>query len=176
MQQMRFVFALSALCIAGAWLLAAAPSAAEEPAYLTPDQQALHAGLARRDASLDQREAALDLKERELETLAREIARRIDALEAEGRRIAEARAALDRSRNAEAETLARAYGAMRPREAAAVLAGLSPDLAEDIAARLPALKLGPILGHLPEERARDLTRRLAERAGLDAAAPGGNPS
>ncbi|MCP1335039.1 MotE family protein [Futiania mangrovi] len=176
MVRFRFVFVLTALCVAGAWLLAVAPGAAEEAGYLTPDQEALHEGLARRAADLDRREAALDLKARELETLAHEIARRIDALEAEGRRISAARAALDRSRNAEADALARAYGAMRPREAAAVLAGLSPALAEDIAARLPPMKLGPILGHLPEERARDLTRRLAARAGLAAAGRDGNPS
>jgi len=66
------------------------------------------------------------------------------------------------SRDPEQERLIRVYGGMKPKEAAAVMGQLDPNLSVTILAGLQERQASKILGQLPPKTAADLITRLSQ--------------
>ncbi len=121
--------------------------------------------------------------DRQIEQRRRELAREEEALAALNRALDAARANLEQERqrlegmrteieadiarrdqlvNQRLAQIARVYGAMKPREAAAALEEMDDDMAVAILERLPGRSVGKIFDLMPKDRVRELTRRLEQ--------------
>lgn len=168
---------------------ATAPAPAAEPANQCPapsfaDQAGLSQSEVRVLQSLGERRKAIDAR-------AAEIEKKADLLSAAEKRVDERIAELkkleaslqgmlgqlDEAQEQRIAGLVAVYQKMRAKDAAAVFNGLDDTVLLEVAGRMKQSNLADILGQMTPERARKLTKMLAEsKRPLPAAAPAARPA
>ena len=121
-----------------------------------------------RESTLEQRALTLEAAESRLNERLRDMDQLRARLEAEAR-------ARDERNESNWRGMVRTYEAMRPREAAAIMAELDLSVAIPVMDRMREARLAPILAAMPPDRARILTSELARhRSGSAGSTPGSN--
>lgn len=148
----------------------AAPLAAEESE--TNDAYGVTSLLAEirsRQAGLDERERALDDRELSVEALEAAVSESLDEIERIARTVEERIAAWEADNGDSVRKLAKIYSAMAPARAAQLLEELEVGLATQIVAKMKDKKSAAVLAQLSEERALDMSRRVAHPLGMEPA-------
>ena len=125
--------------------------------------------LSEKRAALDAREKEIEVREALLAVAERQIEAQISKLEVER---AAFQAILDENAQAESEdieSLVSAYERMKPRDAAAIFNDLDEDILIPVAAGMRTQALAGALAEMQPEKARYLTKRLAERNAVEPA-------
>ena len=168
---------------AKAWAEETAPAVAGAPAKpalpgtcaaLSPEQLAQQAGISPAELkiiqSLSQRRAALDARDQDFATtlpLMVAAEQKLDAkIQAMAALKAEMRQMLgqaDEREKAEIDRLVQVYSAMRPKEAAPVMATLEDKVRLPVAAAMRPRTLAAIMAQMQPAQARELTEKLAAR-------------
>ena len=126
--------------------------------------------LSEKRAALDAREKEIEVREALLAVAERQIQEQISALANER---AAFQAMLDENAQAESEdieSLVSAYERMKPRDAAAIFNDLDEDILIPVAAGMRTQALAGALAEMQPDKARYLTKRLAERNAVEPAA------
>ena len=153
---------------------AAAPKAAPAVCALTPDQLAQQAGISPAELriiqSLSARRTQLDARDADFATTLplmvaaeQKLDTKIQALNAIKTEVQGLLGQVDAKEKAETDRLVAVYSAMRPREAAAVMATLDDNVRLPIAAAMRPRGLSAILAQMPAPAAKELTEKLAHR-------------
>lgn len=153
---------------------AAAPAAAAAICALTPEQLAQQAGispaelrimqsLSARRTELDARDADLASMLPLLATAEQKLDAKVAALEAVKAEVRVLLGQVSEQEKAENERMVAVYSAMRPREAARVMATLDDDVRLPVAAAMRPRSLAAILAQMDPAEARSLTEKLARR-------------
>lgn len=153
---------------------AAAPAAAAAICALTPEQLAQQAGispaelrimqsLSARRTELDARDADLASMLPLLATAEQKLDAKVAALEAVKAEVRVLLGQVSEQEKAENDRMVAVYSAMRPREAARVLATLDDDVRLPVAAAMRPRSLAAILAQMEPAEARSLTEKLARR-------------
>lgn len=155
----------------------APPSASTAPpavCALTPEQLAQQAGISPAELriiqSLSARRGELDLREEDLATqlplmvaAEQKLDGKIQALNAIKAEVEALLAQADTREQGEIDRLVEVYQAMRPRDAAPVMAALDDEVRLPVAAAMRPRSLAAILAQMPPAAARELTEKLARR-------------
>ncbi|WP_366656466.1 hypothetical protein [Fodinicurvata sp. EGI_FJ10296] len=120
---------------------------------------------ARRDA-LDERERALTEREALQEIAERRIEEKMAELEALREQIRSLLGQVDGEREEQLAGLVAIYENMRPGDAARIFDGLDMDVLIDVLDRMAQRRSAPIIANMQPERAREVTRELADRGQL----------
>ncbi|MFY7718171.1 MAG: MotE family protein [Brevundimonas sp.] len=153
---------------------AAAPAAAAAICALTPEQLAQQAGispaelrimqsLSARRTELDARDADLASMLPLLATAEQKLDAKVAALEAVKAEVRVLLGQVSEQEKAENDRMVAVYSAMRPREAARVMATLDDDVRLPVAAAMRPRSLAAILAQMDPAEARSLTEKLARR-------------
>lgn len=153
---------------------AAAPAAAAAICALTPEQLAQQAGispaelrimqsLSARRTELDARDADLASMLPLLATAEQKLDAKVAALEAVKAEVRVLLGQVSEQEKAENERMVAVYSAMRPREAARVMATLDDDVRLPVAAAMRPRSLAAIMAQMDPAEARSLTEKLARR-------------
>ena len=153
---------------------AAAPAAAAAICALTPEQLAQQAGispaelrimqsLSARRTELDARDADLASMLPLLATAEQKLDAKVAALEAVKAEVRVLLGQVSEQEKAENDRMVAVYSAMRPREAARVLATLDDDVRLPVAAAMRPRSLAAIMAQMDPAEARILTEKLARR-------------
>jgi flagellar motility protein MotE (MotC chaperone) len=168
---------------AKAWAEEAAPAAAGAPvkpalpgtcSALSPEQLAQQAGISPAELkiiqSLSQRRAALDARDQDFATTLplmvaaeQKLDAKIQALAALKAEMKQMLGQVDEREKAEIDRLVQVYSAMRPKEAAPVLATLDDRVRLPVAAAMRPRTLAAIMAQMTPAQARELTEKLAAR-------------
>lgn len=167
-----------ALACAWLWLgplLLGTPLRAEEPATaedygVTPLLTEIRA----RQAALDDRERSLDDRERSIEALEAAATESLAELERIARTVEERIEAWEADNGDSVRKLAKIYSAMAPGRAAQLLEELEVGLATQIVAKMKDKKSAAVLAQLSEDRALDMSRRVAHPLAMEPASPSAN--
>lgn len=125
--------------------------------------------LAARRATLDLREEELNAREAVIEAAERRLDERIAAYENEREALLALRAEKEEAETEEVEALVSAYERMKAKDAAAIFNDLDEDILVPVAAGMRTQALAGVLGEMTPEKARSLTRLLAERNKIEEA-------
>ena len=115
-----------------------------------------------RRSEIAREEERLNATKAALEAVKGELRKELDKLEALKRDIEEQIARRDKVVSERLDSIAKVYGAMKPKEAATALEGMDNDMAVAILERLPGKSVAKLFDAMPKERVRELTRRLEE--------------
>ena len=166
---------------AKAWAEEAAPSAAAAPAKtaaaacaLTPEQLAQQAGISPAELriiqSLSQRRTELDARDQDFATMLPLMAAAEQKLDAKVQALAALKAEMqqmlgqvDEREKAEIDRLVQVYSAMRPKDAAPVMASLEDRVRLPVAAAMRPRTLAAIMAQMQPAQAKELTEKLAAR-------------
>ena len=166
---------------AKAWAEEAAPAAgAAKPALpgtcaaLSPEQLAQQAGISPAELkiiqSLSQRRAALDARDQDFATTLplmvaaeQKLDAKIQAMAALKAEMKQMLGQVDEREKAEIDRLVQVYSAMRPKEAAPVMATLEDRVRLPVAAAMRPRTLAAIMAQMTAPQARELTEKLAAR-------------
>ncbi|TFW12569.1 hypothetical protein EGY25_11260 [Brevundimonas intermedia] len=168
---------------AKAWAEEAAPAAAGAPvkpvlpgtcSALSPDQLAQQAGISPAELkiiqSLSQRRAALDARDQDFATTLplmvaaeQKLEAKIQALAALKAEMKQMLGQVDEREKAEIDRLVQVYSAMRPKEAAPVMATLEDRVRLPVAAAMRPRTLAAIMAQMTPVQAKELTEKLAAR-------------
>lgn len=147
---------------------ATAPNCPAAPSFA--DQAGLSQTEVRVLQSLGERRKTLDARAAEIDTKADLLAaaeKRMDERVAELKRLETSvqglLGQLDAQQTERIQSLVTVYQKMRPKDAAAVFDGLDDDVMLEVASRMKQTNLAEIMGAMRPERARQLTRLLAEQ-------------
>ncbi|KJV42352.1 MotE family protein [Brevundimonas sp. KM4] len=168
---------------AKAWAEEAVPSAAGAPpkpalpgtcSALSPEQLAQQAGISPAELkiiqSLSQRRAALDARDQDFATTLplmvaaeQKLDAKVKALEALKAEMKQMLGQVDEREKAEIDRLVQVYSAMRPKEAAPVMAALEDRVRLPVAAAMRPRTLAAIMAQMSAPQAKELTEKLAAR-------------
>ncbi|WP_313012849.1 hypothetical protein [Brevundimonas sp.] len=167
---------------AKAWAEEAAPAVAGAPkpalpgtcAALSPEQLAQQAGISPAELkiiqSLSQRRAALDARDQDFATTLplmvaaeQKLDAKIQAMTALKAEMRQMLGQVDEREKAEIDRLVQVYSAMRPKEAAPVMATLEDRVRLPVAAAMRPRTLAAIMAQMTAPQARELTEKLAAR-------------
>lgn len=168
---------------AKAWAEEAAPAAAGAPvkpvlpgtcSALSPEQLAQQAGISPAELkiiqSLSQRRAALDARDQDFATTLplmvaaeQKLEAKIQALAALKAEMKQMLGQVDEREKAEIDRLVQVYSAMRPKEAAPVMATLEDRVRLPVAAAMRPRTLAAIMAQMTAPQAKELTEKLAAR-------------
>ncbi|VXB16508.1 MotE family protein [Brevundimonas sp. G8] len=168
---------------AKAWAEEAAPAAAGAPvkpvlpgtcSALSPEQLAQQAGISPAELkiiqSLSQRRAALDARDQDFATALplmvaaeQKLEAKIQALAALKAEMKQMLGQVDEREKAEIDRLVQVYSAMRPKEAAPVMASLEDRVRLPVAAAMRPRTLAAIMAQMTAPQAKELTEKLAAR-------------
>lgn len=166
---------------AKAWAEEAAPSAAAAPVKpaaaacaLTPEQLAQQAGISPAELriiqSLSQRRSQLDARDQDFATMLplmtaaeQKLDAKVQALEALKAEMKQMLGQVDEREKAEIDRLVQVYSAMRPKEAAPVMASLEDRVRLPVAAAMRPRTLAAIMAQMTPAQAKELTEKLAAR-------------
>jgi len=167
---------------ARAWAQEAAPAAGAPPAKttsaaacaLTPDQLAQQAGISPAELriiqSLSARRTELDARDQDFATTLplmvaaeQKLDAKVQALAALKVEMQQMLGQVDEREKAEIDRLVQVYSAMRPREAAPVLAALDDRVRLPVAAAMRPRSLAAVMAQMQPAQARELTEKLAAR-------------
>jgi len=168
---------------AKAWAEEAAPAAAGAPvkpvlpgtcSALSPEQLAQQAGISPAELkiiqSLSQRRAALDARDQDFATTLplmvaaeQKLEAKIQALAALKAEMKQMLGQVDEREKAEIDRLVQVYSAMRPKEAAPVMASLEDRVRLPVAAAMRPRTLAAIMAQMTPAQAKELTEKLAAR-------------
>ena len=166
---------------AKAWAEEAAPAAAAAPAKtapaacaLTPEQLAQQAGISPAELriiqSLSQRRSQLDARDQDFATMLplmtaaeQKLDAKVQALEALKAEMKQMLGQVDEREKAEIDRLVQVYSAMRPKEAAPVMASLEDRVRLPVAAAMRPRTLAAIMAQMTPAQAKELTEKLAAR-------------
>jgi len=123
--------------------------------------------LAQRRASLDIREAALTTREAVIAATEKRLDDRFAAFEIEREKLQSLRDENDASEAEEIKSLVSAYERMKPRDAAEIFNDLDEDILIPVAAGMRTQALAGVLAEMTPDKARILTKLLAERNQID---------
>lgn len=139
-----------------------AQNAAPEAPTGTPDDR--HAKLDERERALERREALLKAAEQRLAEKISELKLLQSQIERQPVPTSQTRPSEQQEREEQLRRLARVYEDMKPREAAKIFEQMEQELLTDVAQRMKAFKLSPVLGAMDAKKANQLTVELAKRA------------
>jgi flagellar motility protein MotE (MotC chaperone) len=168
---------------AKAWAEEAAPAvagASPKPALpgtcsaLSPEQLAQQAGISPAELkiiqSLSQRRAALDARDQDFATTLplmvaaeQKLDAKIQALAALKAEMSQMLGQVDEREKAEIDRLVQVYSAMRPKEAAPVMASLEDRVRLPVAAAMRPRTLAAVMAQMSVPQAKELTEKLAAR-------------
>lgn len=168
---------------AKAWAEEAAPAAAGAPvkpvlpgtcSALSPEQLAQQAGISPAELriiqSLSQRREALDARDQDFATTLplmvaaeQKLEAKIQALAALKAEMKQMLGQVDEREKAEIDRLVQVYSAMRPKEAAPVMATLEDRVRLPVAAAMRPRTLAAIMAQMTAPQAKELTEKLAAR-------------
>ena len=168
---------------AKAWAEEAAPAVAGTPpkpampgtcSALSPEQLAQQAGISPAELkiiqSLSQRRAALDARDQDFATTLplmvaaeQKLDAKIQAMAALKAEMQQMLGQVDEREKAEIDRLVQVYSAMRPKEAAPVMATLEDKVRLPVAAAMRPRTLAAIMAQMQPAQARELTEKLAAR-------------
>jgi flagellar motility protein MotE (MotC chaperone) len=168
---------------AKAWAEETAPAVAGAPAKpalpgtcaaLSPEQLAQQAGISPAELkiiqSLSQRRAALDARDQDFATTLplmvaaeQKLDAKIQAMAALKAEMRQMLGQVDEREKAEIDRLVQVYSAMRPKEAAPVMATLEDKVRLPVAAAMRPRTLAAIMAQMQPAQARELTEKLAAR-------------
>jgi len=168
---------------AKAWAEEAVPAAAGAPpkpalpgtcSALSPEQLAQQAGISPAELkiiqSLSQRRAALDARDQDFATTLplmvaaeQKLDAKVKALEALKAEMKQMLGQVDEREKAEIDRLVQVYSAMRPKEAAPVMAALEDRVRLPVAAAMRPRTLAAIMAQMSTPQAKELTEKLAAR-------------
>lgn len=168
---------------ARAWAEEAAPAVAGAPpkpalpgtcSALSPEQLAQQAGISPAELkiiqSLSQRRAALDARDQDFATTLplmvaaeQKLDAKIQAMAALKAEMQQMLGQVDEREKAEIDRLVQVYSAMRPKEAAPVMATLEDKVRLPVAAAMRPRTLAAIMAQIQPAQARELTEKLAAR-------------
>jgi flagellar motility protein MotE (MotC chaperone) len=114
-------------------------------------------------AALDTRAAELDTREKVLEAAEQRLAENAASVRADIARLEALQSEQARSELAEFDALSTAYERMKPRDAARIFEILEEDILVPVAAGMRTQSLSAVLAEMQPEKARALTRLLANR-------------
>lgn len=175
------LLALAALRAGDLWIGLSAASAEEENAPAPPDvdpepapvaappappseaERRLLTELAARRAALEEREAALETREALLDIAETRLDERFAELVEAEKRLTVITSDESRRKAEEFAALSSAYARMRARDAARIFDVLEDDILVPVAAGMRAQSLSGVLAEMEPDKARALTRLLAER-------------
>jgi flagellar motility protein MotE (MotC chaperone) len=147
-----------------------APSFADQAGLSQSEVRVLQT-LGDRRKSLDQRASEIDKKADLLTAAEKRVDERIAELKKLEASLEGMLGKLDEEHEARINGLVNVYQRMRAKDAAAVFNGLDDDVLLEVAARMKQANLADIMGQMSPERARKLTRMLAESKRPPALAP-----
>lgn len=155
---------------------AATPTAAAPPAVcaLTPEQLAEQAGISPAELriiqSLSARREQLDARDADFATMLplmtaaeQKLAAQVTALNTVKAEVEALLGQVDEREQAEIDRLVQVYSAMRPREAARVMATLDDEVRLPVAAAMRPRSLAAVMAQMEPAAARELTEKLARR-------------
>lgn len=153
---------------------AAAPKPAQAACALSPDQLAQQAGISPAELkiiqSLSARRTELDARDQDFATTLplmvaaeQKIDAKVKALEALKAEMQGLLGQVDEREKAEIDRLVQVYSAMRPKEAAPVLASLEDRVRLPVAAAMRPRTLAAIMVQMSPAQAKELTEKLAAR-------------
>lgn len=155
---------------------AATPTAAAPPAVcaLTPEQLAEQAGISPAELriiqSLSARREQLDARDADFATMLplmtaaeQKLAAQVTALNTVKAEVEALLGQVDEREQAEIDRLVQVYSAMRPREAARVMATLDDEVRLPVAAAMRPRSLATVMAQMEPAAARELTEKLARR-------------
>lgn len=167
---------------AKAWAQEAAPAAGALPAKptaaaacaLTPDQLAQQAGISPAELriiqSLSARRTELDARDQDFATTLplmvaaeQKLDAKVQAMTALKTEMQQMLGQVDEREKAEIDRLVQVYSAMRPRDAAPVLATLDDRVRLPVAAAMRPRSLAAVMAQMQPAQARELTEKLAAR-------------
>jgi len=168
---------------AKAWAEEAVPAAVGAPpkpalpgtcSALSPEQLAQQAGISPAELkiiqSLSQRRAALDARDQDFATTLplmvaaeQKLDAKVKALEALKAEMKQMLGQVDEREKAEIDRLVQVYSAMRPKEAAPVMAALEDRVRLPVAAAMRPRTLAAIMAQMSTPQAKELTEKLAAR-------------
>lgn len=160
---------VAALAIAQGDRLARALSAEAAPTALldgctdVPEAVALAETLRLRGIAVDRALADLDRRKRDLAAAEQQITARLVALKKARAALGEARAGQDAGRTEGIDRLIAVYDAMKPAEAATILAALPPDFAAEILTRVQPDAGARIIAQIDPGQAAILTAHMGAR-------------
>lgn len=162
------LLAVGMTAAAGGWL-ARAPMAQAAPGALlggctdVPEAVALAETLRLRGIAVDRVLADLDRRKDDLAAAEEQLLRRLAALKQAKASMGDARAARDSGTVAGIERLIAVYDAMKPADAALILAALPPDFAAEILARVQPDAGARIIARIEPAHAAVLTAHMGSR-------------
>lgn len=140
-----------------------APSFAEMAGLSQAEVQVLQA-LGTRRAELDARGEALETQDGLMLAAEQRLSERLAELRALETHVNDLLGQLDESQEQRLASLVDVYQRMRAKDAAAVFDGLEDDVLVQVASRMRQANLAEVMGRMNPDRARALTRMLADRA------------
>ncbi len=142
-----------------------------QPAFRTDVEGRLLDQLAARRRDLDRREREIETREKLLRVAEARLEARIAALEAEAEKLKTLQAEQQLTDEADYETLSSAYEKMKPRDAARIFEALGDDILVPVAAGMRTQAISGVLAEMDPDKARALTRKLANRSRPASEAP-----
>lgn len=143
-------------------LSAEAPEAAPVEAPVSEAERRILERLAARRADLDRREEEIETRERLIEAAELQLEARLAGLASEREEIERLRSEQSRRQAEEFENLSSAYERMKPRDAARIFEVLEADILVPVAAGMRTQSLSGVLAEMQPDKARILTRLLAD--------------
>ncbi len=155
----------------------ASPRDAEPPGAARSDVETrLFNQLAARRQDLDKRERNIETREKLLRVAEARIETRIAALEAEAQKLRTLQTRRRAADEADYEALSSAYEKMKPRDAARIFEALDDEILVPVAAGMRTQAISGVLAEMDPDKARSLTRKLANRNRARRAGEGGAAS
>jgi flagellar motility protein MotE (MotC chaperone) len=135
-----------------------------DPLSITsPNDVKILKALGLRRQEIDKREAELAQKELELSILEKKVTEKVKAMEAISAKVSDELKELDQQEVKKAQSLAKIYSSMKPKEAARIFEGMDMPILLTVVARISERKLAPIIALLSPDKARELTKKLAHK-------------
>lgn len=133
----------------------------EDPAMMSQSELALLRDLSSRRNDLDARAQDLDMRSRLLEATERRVETKIGELKSLETRVKGLLLEHETQENEKLVSLVKVYEKMKPADAARVLEGLDMGLQIEVAQRMSALRMAPIMSKMSAKGAQKLTTQLA---------------
>ncbi|MFK8040503.1 MAG: MotE family protein [Rickettsiaceae bacterium] len=134
----------------------------KEISDLTPGELKLLQSLAERNKKLDQKQEDIKLQEQLLDVTKSKIEGKIQALEAEQKRLQNTMANYDKQEHQKIMRLVKIYENMKPKDAAKIFDELEITTLIELVRNMKEMKVAPIIASMNVEKARDLSSYLAK--------------
>ena len=142
---------------------AAAPKpAADTPPPVTDGERAVLLELRQRRQELDGRETALVARESVLAAAEQKISARVAELQALQKKLEALDATRQQREDAGWQGLVKVYETMKPRDAAAIFNDLDMPVLLQVVDRMKEAKAAPVLAAMQPDKAREVTKKLAD--------------